>query len=365
MQFLLLNPSSFFTSSTTLLLFSSFLFPLLCITQALIPLPPDESIPAVIMFGDSIVDTGNNNNIKTIAKVNFPPYGRDFLGGKPTGRFSNGKVPPDFFVEELGIKELLPAYLDPNLETEDLATGVNFASGGAGYDPLTSELASVISLSDQLEMFKEYIVKLERVVGKDRSSYIIANSLHLVVAGSNDITNTYYLTPFRNSQYDFPSYADLMVGYASDFMQLYRLGARRIGVLGVPPIGCLPSQRTLLGGVKRECVAKYNEAADVFNTKLSDELSSLNTQLPDSRMIYIDIDNLLLDLIQNPTTFGFEIADIGCCGTGTIEVAFLCSMPCTDVSKYVFWDSFHPTEKAYGVIVRQVLNKYINNFFEL
>lgn len=44
-------------------------------------------------------------------------------------------------VEELGIKELLPAYLDPNLQIQDLSTGVNFASGGAGFDPLTSELA--------------------------------------------------------------------------------------------------------------------------------------------------------------------------------------------------------------------------------
>ena len=43
-------------------------------------------------------------------------------------------------MEELGIKDLLPAYLDPNLQTEDLKTGVNFASGGAGFDPLTSAI---------------------------------------------------------------------------------------------------------------------------------------------------------------------------------------------------------------------------------
>lgn len=39
-----------------------------------------------------------------------------------------------------GIKELLPAYFDPNLEPSDLLTGVSFASGGAGYDPSTSNL---------------------------------------------------------------------------------------------------------------------------------------------------------------------------------------------------------------------------------
>ena len=50
---------------------------------------------AVIVFGDSIVDPGNNNGINTIVKCNFPPYGRDLSGGKSTGRFSNGRVASD------------------------------------------------------------------------------------------------------------------------------------------------------------------------------------------------------------------------------------------------------------------------------
>lgn len=63
--------------------------------QATVKLPKNVTIPAVFMFGDSIVDTGNNNNLATIIKSNFPPYGRDFMGGVATGRFSNGKVPSD------------------------------------------------------------------------------------------------------------------------------------------------------------------------------------------------------------------------------------------------------------------------------
>ena len=61
----------------------------------MVKLPPNVSVPALIAFGDSIMDTGNNNNMKTLAKCNFPPYGKDFEGGIPTGRFSNGKVPSD------------------------------------------------------------------------------------------------------------------------------------------------------------------------------------------------------------------------------------------------------------------------------
>ena len=48
--------------------------------------------PALIVLGDSTLDAGNNNNIDTLAKCNFLPYGRDFPGGIPTGCFSNGKL---------------------------------------------------------------------------------------------------------------------------------------------------------------------------------------------------------------------------------------------------------------------------------
>lgn len=45
-----------------------------------------------------------------------------------------------FAADGLGIKELVPAYLDPNLKAEDLLTGVSFASGGCGFDPRTAAL---------------------------------------------------------------------------------------------------------------------------------------------------------------------------------------------------------------------------------
>jgi hypothetical protein len=84
-----------FSLSTTLLFLS--VFAVLCNSEAAIhQLPKNETIPAVIMFGDSIVDTGNNNDLISAIKCNFPPYGRNFKGGIATGRFSNRKVPSDF-----------------------------------------------------------------------------------------------------------------------------------------------------------------------------------------------------------------------------------------------------------------------------
>lgn len=92
-----LSMKFFFFERHTFLVFSSICYAvlLLCNVQADMNVPHNKSIQAVIVFGDSIVDTGNNNGLTTIGKVNYPPYGKDFMGGKPTGRFCNGKVPPD------------------------------------------------------------------------------------------------------------------------------------------------------------------------------------------------------------------------------------------------------------------------------
>ena len=97
-------------------------------------------VPGIIVFGDSSVDSGNNNHISTILKSDFAPYGRDFEGGKATGRFSNGKIVTDFISEAFGIKPTIPAYLDPSYNVTHFASGVCFASAGTGYDNATSDV---------------------------------------------------------------------------------------------------------------------------------------------------------------------------------------------------------------------------------
>lgn len=79
---------------------------------------------------------------------------------------------------------------------------------------------SVLSLDDQLRMFKEYIGKLNGIVGTERTKFILANSFYLVVAGSDDIANTYFVTHAREVQYDIPSYTNLMIDSASEFLNV-------------------------------------------------------------------------------------------------------------------------------------------------
>ncbi|CAH9067978.1 unnamed protein product [Cuscuta epithymum] len=260
---------------------------LTCGGEATIKLPDGTVIPAIIAFGDSIIDQGMNNYIPAIAKCNFPPYGDDLPGGNPTGRFSNGKTAIDIIAEELGVKELVPPYLDPNLQIEDLKTGVSFASAGSGYDPLTTQNG-----------------------------------------------------------------------------ELYGIGTRRIGVFSQVPIGCVPAMRTLNGGNSWNCAEKQNEVAKLVNAKLSDEIDFLSKTLPGVKLVFIDLYHPLLDLIQNPGKYDFEESERGCCGTGKLEASYLCnkfSPTCKEHDKFIFWDSFHPTEACNKILVEQILPKYISH----
>ena len=69
-------------------------------------------------------------------------------------------------------------------------------------------------------MFKEYVGKLKGMVGENRTNFIIANSVVLVVSGTDDIANTYFIARVRQLQYDVPAYTDLMLNSATDFLKV-------------------------------------------------------------------------------------------------------------------------------------------------
>jgi len=111
---MVLSSSSSFSQSlpSNMLRFALLVLSVSLKTKALLKLPPNVSVPAVFVFGDSVVDTGNNNNRTTsFARSNFAPYGRDFEGGVPTGRFSNGKVPSDLIGNYISYILFLFSYL--------------------------------------------------------------------------------------------------------------------------------------------------------------------------------------------------------------------------------------------------------------
>ncbi|CAL8151869.1 unnamed protein product [Prunus armeniaca] len=324
-------------------------------------------VPAIIVFGDSTVDAGNNNQISTILKSNFQPYGRDFFGGQPTGRFSNGRVPTDFISEAFKIKPTIPAYLDPTYTIKDFATGVCFASAGTGYDNATSDVLSVIPLWKEMEYYKKYQKDLRSYLGNDKANEVLGEALYLISIGTNDFVENYYVFKRRSSQFSIEEYQNFLAGIAGNFItELYQLGARKMSISGLPPMGCLPLERTknILSG--SDCIEEYNDVARIFNEKLQGLTEKLSKKLVRIQLVLLNPYDILLEIIQNPATFGFEDAATACCGTGLFEMSYMCNkitpFTCSDANKYVFWDSFHPTEKTNAIIADHVFKNCLAQF---
>ncbi|CAB4308464.1 unnamed protein product [Prunus armeniaca] len=262
-------------------------------------------VPAIIVFGDSTVDAGNNNQISTILKSDFQPYGRDFFGGQPTGRFSNGRVPTDFISEAFKIKPTIPAYLDPTYTIKDFATGVCFASAGTGYDNATSDVLSVIPLWKELEYYKKYQKDLRSYLGNDKANEVLGEALYLISIGTNDFVENYYVFKRRSSQFSIEEYQNFLAGIAGNFItELYQLGARKMSISGLPPMGCLPLERTknILSG--SDCIEEYNDVARIFNEKLQGLTEKLSKKLVRIQLVLLNPYDILLEIIQNPATFG-------------------------------------------------------------
>jgi len=63
----------------------------LFIVLVLFKVSTSDHLPAAtFVFGDSLVDVGNNNYLISFSKANYVPNGIDF--GRPTGRFTNGRT---------------------------------------------------------------------------------------------------------------------------------------------------------------------------------------------------------------------------------------------------------------------------------
>lgn len=324
----------------------------------------EASFPAIFVFGDSTVDPGNNNYIGTPFKSDFPPYGIDFANHVPTGRFTNGRLVTDFIASYAGIKEYVPPYLDPTLSMEELLTGVSFASAGSGFDTLTATLTQVIPVIKQVDCFKEYVRRIEEAVGKERAGELIKKALFVISAGTNDYVLNYYGPPIRSHTYTISAYHQFLVQIIQQFIQdLVDMGARKILMAGVPPIECLPIVITLNSlhsdaFHKRNCIDSLSSVGPDHNQLMGQTLKDMQRTSVDLHLLYADIHKPLRNIFQNSRIFGFEDANSGCCGTGLLETSFLCnpdSPVCSDASSYVFFDSVHPTERAYYIIFQDVI----------
>ncbi|KAI3993232.1 hypothetical protein MKX01_009975 [Papaver californicum] len=297
------------------------------------------TVPAMFVFGDSLVDHGNNNYLSSIAKANYMPYGIDF-NGWPTGRFT----------DKMGIP-YLPAFADPTTRGSRLLGGVNYASAAAGIlDETGQHYGQRFSLGTQVLNFESTLDQLRSQMGSGRNlTQYLAKSIAVMVFGSNDYINNFLMPSIYPSSINYSpeDFANLLLNrYTGQILALYSVGLRKFLLAGIGPLGCIPNQRAL----------HANQILGTFNVGLRTLVDQLNANHPGSIFVYANTYGAMGDILNNPAMYGFNSIDRGCCGvegSGRIT-CLLGSMPCPDRNQYVFWDAFHPTQ-AVNVILAQRL----------
>ncbi|KAK7276234.1 hypothetical protein RIF29_17371 [Crotalaria pallida] len=314
------------------------------------------------VFGDSLTDVGNNNFLQySLAKSNYPWYGIDYSGGQATGRFTNGRTIGDIISAKLGIPSP-PAYLSVSQNSDALLKGINYASGGAGILNDTGlYFIQRLSFDDQINYFKKTKEAIRTKIGDEAANRHCNEAIYFIGMGSNDYVNN-FLQPFLadGQQYTPEEFVDLLISTLDQQLtRLYQLGARKMVFHGLGPLGCIPSQR--VKSKKGQCLKQVNKWVMQFNSNVQILINTLNHRLPNADLTFADTYPLVLELIENPTAYGFKVSNTSCCNVDT-SIGGLClpnSKLCSNRHDYVFWDAFHPSDAANVILA----DKFFSSLF--
>ncbi|XP_068307091.1 GDSL esterase/lipase At1g74460-like [Pyrus communis] len=315
------------------------------------------------IFGDSLSDVGNNKQMsRSLAQASLPWYGIDMGNGLPNGRFSNGRTVADIIGDNMGLPRP-PAFLDPSL-TDDmiLEKGVNYASGGGGIlNETGGYFIQRFSLYKQIDLFQGTQTLIKNKIGADAAEKFFQDARYVVALGSNDFINNYLMPVYRDSwSYNDQTFIEYLMGTLERQLNLlHSLGARQLIVFGLGPMGCIPLQRVL--STTYGCQERSNKLALSFNKAGSKLMEDLSSKLPNASYRFGDAYDVVNDVISNPNDYGFSNADSPCCSFGRIRPALTCvpaSVLCSDRSKYVFWDEYHPSDSANELIAKELIKKF-------
>ncbi|CAN6343383.1 unnamed protein product [Urochloa humidicola] len=308
-------------------------------------------VPAMYVFGDSLVDAGNNNFLPPPAPKSVPPNGVDLptTASPRIGRYTNAYNLADIIAQQLGFKMSPPPYLSltPLLNSVLLRgrVGANYASGGSGILDITGN--GSITLRKQVQLFAETKATILRagLVDRERLDDLLARSLFLISTGGNDFDAFDKNVPMSQA----PEFIAGMVTDYLKYINLYKLGARRLALLDIVPAGCLPSQRAITGN--GECHTSGNSISQMFNALLRTEIAkAVVASMPSLKYSIASLYNTYSDMIANPALAGLREVKRGCCGSGKFNGEVACMVAsnlCVNRDEYLFWDMVHGTEAAY------------------
>lgn len=274
---------------------------------------------SMVVFGDSLADSGNNALALGGAQTSVPLAGPSIpTNPYANGRYSNGPVWTEHLAGSLGLSA-----------TPSLAGGSNFAFGGARTG--TAGAGQPPGLSDQLGMF------LQATQGVAAS-----NALYVIEGGGNDARDVMAAVLLGMDP------TALISAYASNVSKmigtLHAAGAEHFLVWNTPDIGLTPFFRSL-GPVAAGAGSYYS---GLMNAALARALALLSPDVTDDLRLF-DVYGVLNQIVAAPNAGGFANVADACGATPG------CYNDPSVAGGYLFWDGIHPTTAAHAEMARRAL----------
>ncbi|KAL1218911.1 Inactive GDSL esterase/lipase-like protein 25 [Cardamine amara subsp. amara] len=268
----------------------------------LLHFPSVSLAQTLFVFGDGLYDAGNKQFLsQNRVDASFPPYGITL--GKATGRWSDGRIVPDYLANFMGIPQI-PPFLQ---STADFSHGASFAIADAtvlGSPPET------MTLSQQVMKFSENKNKW--------TNKTLSEAIYMIYIGSDDYLNYAKNNPSPSDAQKQAFVDQVITKINAEIKVVYGVGGRKFAFQNLAPLGCLPAVKQANGNVQ-ECVKLPSEMAALHNKKLLQLMIELSKQLNGFQYSFYDFFSSIQNRVIKSKTYTFETGIAACCGTGSIN----------------------------------------------
>lgn len=295
------------------------------------------SFGELIVFGDSLSDTGNAANFTEAANLPLQPlYFTEFPDLVPDTAYEvSRKFTNDgpIWVETLGAATGLPT-------TPFSQGGTVYAIGGANS---TDNLPGVTPENDPLFSVEEQV----GLFLGDRGGVAPSNALYTFTVGANDVRDALALAAEGGDP--VPVIEASLFSVVNMIGALALAGAEDILLFNVPNLGVVPQVTLFDSFDPADLSLLFAQTTAGYNALMAAALAQLLGDLAvagiDLNLILADSYGLLTDVTANPGQYGFADGASSCLG-------FFPQPPCADPDSYVFWDGIHPTVAMHQLIAQ-------------
>ena len=285
----------------------------------------------MIVLGDSLSDTGNLF-ILTGGTIPEPQFYYE-------GRFQNGQAYSELLYDQLG----LPGTLTPSL-----AGGGNYSFGGArsryhvtdldpatGLPPSPGNYPTPLSLLGQLG---NYQTTVNGIADPD--------ALYVVWSGANDIADALLLGATQGPAAALSLVNQTIGDMDTAITSLIGMGGEHFLIPNLPDLALTPRIAELDALVPGTGMLA-TQATQLLNAGIDAVVASLL----DVSVVHFDTYALFGSIIGDPSTVGLTNTTDACLQNFYVEPPITGDETvCDEPGEYLFWDAFHPSAAAHGII---------------